>query len=96
MRTPTRQGTCVSAIRGADAEDGLPSSPMLREIVDFRRDAEGQWIAELSCGHSQHVRHEPPFQVRPWVLDEASRKARLGTQRDCPLCDEPASALSGG
>lgn len=60
---------------------------MRREITGFRRDAEGDWVAELACLHGQHVRHQPPFWERPWVLTEAGRDARLGTDLDCPLCD---------
>ena len=59
----------------------------MRSIVGFRRDELGDWVVELSCGHAQHVRHRPPFELRPWVLDEASRSQRIGTDRDCPLCD---------
>jgi hypothetical protein len=60
---------------------------MERSIVGFRRDEHDDWVAELSCGHAQHVRHRPPFELRPWVLDDATRNAKLGTGRDCPLCD---------
>jgi hypothetical protein len=60
---------------------------MQRGIIGFRQDDEGDWIAELSCLHSQHVRHRPPFFDRPWVLDAEARAARLGTDLDCPLCD---------
>ncbi|MFB8831117.1 DUF3565 domain-containing protein [Azotobacter sp. CWF10] len=24
-------------------------------------------MAVLSCGHTQHLRHQPPWQNRPWV-----------------------------
>lgn len=44
-------------------------------------------MAELDCGHNQHVRHRPPFQVRPWVLEEEERAAHLGSPLGCPLCD---------
>jgi tellurite methyltransferase len=44
-------------------------------------------VAELSCGHGQHVRHRPPFQLREWVLDPETRALRLGTPLECPLCD---------
>jgi hypothetical protein len=57
-----------------------------RRIIGFHSDAEGQWVAELECGHSQHVRHEPPWQVRPWVLTAEGRAGRLGTVLRCPLC----------
>jgi hypothetical protein len=60
-----------------------------RVIVGFEQDARGDWIARLSCGHKQHIRHRPPFEVRPWVLAADSREARIGTDRDCPLCDRP-------
>ena len=60
---------------------------MERSIVGFRRDEKGDWVAELSCGHSQHIRHRPPFEVRAWVLVDAERSARIGTPRDCPLCE---------
>lgn len=60
---------------------------MNRTIIGFHRDDEGDWVAELSCSHGQHVRHRPPFQVRPWALLEDERNARLGTALDCPLCD---------
>ena len=60
---------------------------MQRAITGFHLDADGDWVAELVCGHNQHVRHRPPFQVRPWVLDEAGRAARVGTALNCPRCD---------
>lgn len=68
---------------------------MQRRIVGFHQDPEDQWVAELDCGHAQHVRHEPPWQVRPWVVTEASRGERLGTTLDCPLCPA-ASPRSNG
>jgi tellurite resistance-related uncharacterized protein len=58
-----------------------------RRITGFHQDTEGDWVAQLSCLHSQHVRHRPPFQERPWVLDAESRTARIGTELDCPRCD---------
>lgn len=60
---------------------------MRRTIVGFHQDEDGDWVAELSCLHNQHVRHQPPFQERPWVVDEAGRASRLGVELDCPLCD---------
>ena len=73
-----------SLSRDMPAEDeGL----MERKITGYHVDGEGDWVAELSCGHNQHVRHRPPFQLRPWVQDAAGRAARLGSALDCPLCD---------
>ena len=60
---------------------------MIRAIDRFHQDEEGDWVAELSCLHNQHVRHSPPFQERPWVDSEAGRTERLGSPIECPLCD---------
>jgi len=68
---------------------------VIRTIVGFRQDDVGDWIADLACLHSQHVRHQPPFRDRPWVLDPSARAARIGSDLDCPLCDraEPPDGL---
>jgi tellurite methyltransferase len=58
-----------------------------RSIVGFHQDELGDWVAELSCLHGQHVRHRPPFYDRPWVVDEVERAARIGAELECPLCD---------
>lgn len=60
---------------------------MQRRITGFHQDPDGDWVAELECGHGQHVRHNPPWEVRPWVVAEASRVDRLGTTLNCVLCD---------
>lgn len=60
---------------------------MQRAMRGFHQDAEGHWVAELSCGHQQHVRHQPPFTLRPWVTTEQGRAARIGQCLDCPACD---------
>ena len=60
---------------------------MIRSIVGFHADSDGDWVAELSCYHSQHLRHRPPFQQREWVLDPVGRAAHLGSHIECPLCD---------
>jgi tellurite methyltransferase len=60
--------------------------PIRRSIVGFHQDPLGDWVAELSCLHSQHQRHRPPFQMRPWVLSTEGREAHLGTGIDCPPC----------
>ena len=69
-------------------------SIMKQTITGFHQDEEGHWVAELACGHNQHVRHDPPWQLRPWVLTEAGRRTRLGEMLNCVLCDEgPQSAV---
>ncbi len=61
-----------------------------RRIVSFRQDEQGDYIAVLECGHTQHVRHRPPWQVREWVTTEAGRKQKLGVLLECPECDRAA------
>ena len=65
---------------------------MDRRITGFHQDEERHWVAELECGHSQHVRHDPPWQVRPWVVEESTRRARIGTTLPCPQCDRGEDA----
>ena len=60
---------------------------MIRSIDGFHEGDDGDWVAELSCLHNQHVRHRPPFIDRPWVTSASGRFERLGTELDCPLCD---------
>lgn len=71
---------------------------MERRITGFHQDDERHWVAELECGHAQHLRHDPPWQLRQWVLSEASRHARLGTTLNCVICSAenlPGSTASG-
>jgi hypothetical protein len=63
-----------------------------RRIVGFHQDAEEHWVAELECGHTQHVRHDPPWQVREWVTTLAGRNSRLGTSLECRLCERGPGA----
>ena len=58
-----------------------------RAIAGFHLDGEGDWVADLDCGHGQHVRHRPPFVHRPWVVSDTGREAMLGTGLDCVCCD---------
>ena len=60
---------------------------MKRAISGFHVDVHGDWVAELDCGHGQHVRHRRPFVMRPWVATEDGRAAMLGSELDCVLCD---------
>jgi Protein of unknown function (DUF3565) len=65
---------------------------MQRAIVGFHVDELSHWVAELDCGHNQHVRHDPPWVSRPWVTTDAGRNRHLGAPLDCRKCDrgEPA------
>jgi Protein of unknown function (DUF3565) len=61
-----------------------------QSIIGFRQDAQGDWVAELACGHTQHVRHNPPWMMRSWVLTESGRAGFLGHKLNCVKCDESA------
>jgi hypothetical protein len=65
---------------------------MKQKIVGFHLDAEQDWVAELACGHNQHVRHRPPWIVRSWVVTDAGRRSMLGTELECKKCDTGAPA----
>lgn len=62
-----------------------------RRIIGFHQDEHHDWVADLECGHTQHVRHQPPWQERPWVTTEAGRQAHLGQILLCKKCVEQAS-----
>lgn len=59
---------------------------MQQPIVGFHQDADQHWVADLACGHTQHVRHDPPWQVRPWVLTPQGRAQYLGALLACVTC----------
>jgi len=61
---------------------------MQQAIVGFHLDDENHWVADLACGHTQHMRHDPPWQNRPWVLTEQGRKEQLGVMLECKTCEE--------
>jgi len=63
---------------------------MLQPIAGFHQDDEGHWVAELGCGHNQHVRHDPPWQNRPWTQTAEGRQRVLGQVLDCRKCDAGA------
>ncbi|WCM52208.1 DUF3565 domain-containing protein [Pseudomonas sp. WJP1] len=55
-------------------------------ITGFHQDEDGHWVAELSCGHTQHLRHQPPWQSRAWVMDPVQRREKIGQPFDCGWC----------
>jgi hypothetical protein len=65
---------------------------MRQKIVGFHQDEHADWVADLACGHTQHVRHQPPWQQRPWVTTEEGRQSRLSVELECKKCDEAVSA----
>lgn len=60
---------------------------MKQAITGFHLDEEHHWVEELSCAHFQHVRHNPPWQERPWVMTESGRASMLGQMLNCKKCD---------
>jgi hypothetical protein len=63
---------------------------MDQPIVGFHLDDANDWVAELACGHDQHVRHNPPWTNRPWVVTAEGRNSKLGAHLDCRKCDAGA------
>lgn len=63
---------------------------MKRAICGYHKDAQGDWVAQLDCGHFQHVRHNPPWTNRPWVTTAQGRNEKLGVELNCKKCDEGA------
>ena len=61
---------------------------MQQAIIGFHLDEEQHWVAELACGHGQHVWHTPPWQNRPLVMTEQGRKEKLGMLLDCKKCEK--------
>ncbi len=60
---------------------------MKQAITGYHKDEEDHWVAELRCGHNQHVRHDPPLVSRPWVTSQAGRDSMLGYELNCVKCD---------
>ena len=60
---------------------------MHQPIVGYHKDEEDHWVAKLACGHNQHVRHQPPWTERPWVMTGAGRRSRLGLELGCMKCE---------
>ena len=59
-------------------------------ITGFYQDESRDWVAELACGHHQHVRHNPPWTNRPWVTTAAGRQSMIGHELACIKCDTGA------
>lgn len=63
---------------------------MKSKICDYHQDDENHWVARLTCGHFQHVRHDPPWINRIWVETLEGRRSKLGVELNCKKCDEGA------
>lgn len=62
---------------------------MKQKITGLHQDDQGHWVADLRCGHTQHVRHDPPWQNRAWTQSESGRDQKIGKELECKKCDEP-------
>jgi len=63
-----------------------------KKIIAFHADEHGDWVADLECGHTQHVRHNPPWTLRPWVATPEGRAQHIGTELICSKCEERAES----
>ena len=61
-------------------------------ITGYHLDEAGHWVAQLACGHNQHVRHDPPLVCREWVQSPDGRQAMIGFELGCRKCMENAPA----
>ena len=60
---------------------------MRQLITGYHNDEDNDWVAELLCGHFQHVRHSPPFVDRSWTMTDIGRNSMLGSELNCKKCD---------
>src|SRR5690606_31591670 len=49
---------------------------------------------DLDCGHKQHMRHDPPWLNRTWILTAEGRAEKVGTELNCKRCDEFGMAIA--
>lgn len=91
MNGPMRSGYLFSPMRGI-VEVDTTGHGSRQPITGYHLDEEGHWVAQLACGHNQHVRHDPPLVVREWVQSPQGRNAMIGFELVCKKCLEGAPA----
>jgi hypothetical protein len=79
---------CVGLLLNSQTQ-GIPS-----KIVDYHLDERFDWIADLECGHQQHVRHDPPWINRHWVTTPQGRYEHIGFELQCSACQAPLSSMN--
>ena len=62
-------------------------------IINFHQDDLGDWVAELSCGHQRHVRHNPPWTNHPWVMTAEGRARYIGVAIPCKYCQDEHQSI---
>ncbi|WP_175653151.1 DUF3565 domain-containing protein [Pseudomonas sp. Marseille-P9899] len=75
-----------ASVTNASPESERNPDKRVSLITGFHQDEDGHWVAELSCAHTQHLRHQPPWQSRAWVLDATERQRRIGQPFACGWC----------
>jgi tellurite resistance-related uncharacterized protein len=66
-----------------------------RQILSIEPESADSVVATLDCGHRRHIRHRPPLESHPWILDPVARVARVGQRIECGRCERlelPAGA----
>ena len=61
---------------------------MKSTISGFHQDQLGDWVADLACGHTRHMRHDPPWQNREWITTPEGRTRFIGSVVACKVCAE--------
>ncbi|MBM7060125.1 DUF3565 domain-containing protein [Pseudomonas sp. UL073] len=92
MRKNDERASLTNAPGESDPPTDGRNAHASARIVGFHQDEEGHWVAELSCGHTQHMRHLPPWQSRPWTQDAEARAARIGEAFACGWCAQEVTA----
>ena len=54
-------------------------------ITGFHQDKNKERVADLSCGHSRHFRHNHPLQIREWFTSPQGRNTYIGFELECCL-----------
>jgi hypothetical protein len=85
--SPTSKGTRLKPMQAK-----VPG--MMQKIVDFHMDESRDWVADLQCGHQQHVRHNPPWTHRHWVTTPQGRLEHVGQELHCLACLPEASGMT--
>ena len=57
-------------------------------IKGFHQDEVEDWVAELSCGHQRHIRHNPPWSNFPWIVTPEGRASFIGVEIECKYCQD--------
>src|SRR5579885_384733 len=91
-----RRGWRTGMLRRMARLSSVREHVALRKIRGFHRDEKGDWVADLECGHTQRVRHNPPWVTHAWVVTPEGREAHLGKELACKACDEAPEAASSG